>query len=142
MLCNPEQRRRYDKHGSEGLDINFMDAGEFFTALFGSQKFDHLVRLQFLEKRKRGQSRVHRCILHTVNQQSLGTSSALLSWLNVLKVRFTQCYRLAALPSRVVCTPKYTIILAVNYAHGAHLIHRLSQLGRKVGGRAWGVAEL
>lgn len=43
MLCNPELRRRYDAHGSEGLDVNFMDSGEFFNALFGSDKFDHLV---------------------------------------------------------------------------------------------------
>ncbi len=24
VLCNPELRRRYDAHGTEGLDINFM----------------------------------------------------------------------------------------------------------------------
>lgn len=43
VLCNPELRKRYDAHGTEGLDVNFMDSGAFFTALFGSDRFDHLV---------------------------------------------------------------------------------------------------
>lgn len=37
-------RKRYDEHGAEGLDVNFVDGAEFFTALFGSDRFEHLVR--------------------------------------------------------------------------------------------------
>ncbi len=43
VLSNPELRERYDHHGSEGLDVNFMDGGEFFNMLFGSDLFEHLV---------------------------------------------------------------------------------------------------
>ena len=43
MLGNAELRARYDAHGAEALDVNFMDSAEFFTALFGSDRFDHLV---------------------------------------------------------------------------------------------------
>ncbi|KAL6754017.1 molecular chaperone [Haematococcus lacustris] len=43
VLCNPELRARYDEHGAEGLDVNFMDGGEFFNMLFGSDLFEHLV---------------------------------------------------------------------------------------------------
>lgn len=44
MLSNSELRERYDQHGSQGLDVNFMDGADFFGALFGSMAFDHLVR--------------------------------------------------------------------------------------------------
>jgi hypothetical protein len=30
--------------GAEALDVNFMDGAEFFMMLFGSDKFEHLVR--------------------------------------------------------------------------------------------------
>lgn len=43
VLGNAELRARYDAHGAEALDVNFMDSAEFFTALFGSDRFDHLV---------------------------------------------------------------------------------------------------
>lgn len=43
MLCNPELRARYDKSGKDGLDVSFMDGGEFFSMLFGSDQFEHLV---------------------------------------------------------------------------------------------------
>ena len=43
VLGNAELRERYDQHGTQGLDVNFMDASEFFTMLFGSDKFEHLV---------------------------------------------------------------------------------------------------
>eukprot|EP00884_Botryococcus_braunii_P015416 jgi/Botrbrau1/2558/Bobra.0079s0044.1 len=43
VLCNPELRQRYDSSGTAGLDISFMDSAEFFTALFGSDRFEHLV---------------------------------------------------------------------------------------------------
>ena len=43
MLGNEELRERYDEHGSQGLDVNFVDGAEFFTALFGSDRFEHLV---------------------------------------------------------------------------------------------------
>lgn len=39
-------RKRYDAHGSEGLDVNYVDSAEFFTALFGSDRFEHLVRAE------------------------------------------------------------------------------------------------
>lgn len=38
------RRKRYDEHGREGLDVNFVDSAEFFSALFGSDRFEHLVR--------------------------------------------------------------------------------------------------
>lgn len=43
VLGNEELRRRYDAHGAAGLDVNFIDGWEFFTALFGSDRFEHLV---------------------------------------------------------------------------------------------------
>ncbi|KAK9865762.1 hypothetical protein WJX84_008412 [Apatococcus fuscideae] len=43
VLSNPELRARYDQHGEEGLDVNFMDGAEFFTMLFGCDRFEHLV---------------------------------------------------------------------------------------------------
>lgn len=43
VLGNAELRDRYDKHGAQALDVNFMDASEFFMMLFGSDKFEHLV---------------------------------------------------------------------------------------------------
>eukprot|EP00967_Tisochrysis_lutea_P099803 scaffold148452_cov21-Tisochrysis_lutea.AAC.1 len=44
-MSDPKLRDMYDRHGSEGLDdhANFMDSGEFFNMLFGSEKFEHLV---------------------------------------------------------------------------------------------------
>lgn len=43
MLGDVELRKRYDANGVQGLDVNFMDACEFFTMLFGSDKFQHLI---------------------------------------------------------------------------------------------------
>ena len=43
VLGNAELRQRYDQHGAEGLDVNFMDGAEFFTMLFGSDSFEHLL---------------------------------------------------------------------------------------------------
>ena len=43
VLSNPELRARYDQHGEDGLDVNFMDGAEFFTMLFGCDRFEHLV---------------------------------------------------------------------------------------------------
>ena len=40
VLADPQTRARYDKHGSASLDVNFMDAGVFFTMLFGSERFE------------------------------------------------------------------------------------------------------
>ena len=42
-MGDADLRRRYDEHGVQGLDVNFMDACEFFTMLFGSDKFQHLI---------------------------------------------------------------------------------------------------
>lgn len=41
--CTAVRRKRYDAHGAEGLDVNYVDGAEFFTALFGSDRFSHLV---------------------------------------------------------------------------------------------------
>ena len=43
VLANPDLREKYDSHGIEGLDVNFMDGAEFFNMLFGSDSFEHLV---------------------------------------------------------------------------------------------------
>ncbi|KXZ52148.1 hypothetical protein GPECTOR_10g777 [Gonium pectorale] len=43
VLGNEQLRERYDTHGTEGLDVNFMDGGAFFHMLFGSDQFEHLV---------------------------------------------------------------------------------------------------
>ncbi|EIE18163.1 DnaJ-domain-containing protein [Coccomyxa subellipsoidea C-169] len=43
VLGNAELRARYDANGADGLNVDFMDSAEFFTALFGSDRFDHLV---------------------------------------------------------------------------------------------------
>ena len=43
MLASPELRKRYDAKGAEGVDVDFMDHAEFFNALFGSDRFEHLV---------------------------------------------------------------------------------------------------
>ena len=38
VLSNPDLRERYDKHGEQALDVDFMDSAEFFTMLFGSDR--------------------------------------------------------------------------------------------------------
>lgn len=43
VLGNEELRKRYDANGAQGLDVNFVDGAEFFSALFGSDRFEHLV---------------------------------------------------------------------------------------------------
>lgn len=43
VLSNPELRQRYDKHGLDGVQEGLMDAAAFFTCLFGSEMFDHLI---------------------------------------------------------------------------------------------------
>jgi curved DNA-binding protein CbpA len=43
VLGNEDLRKRYDAHGTQGLDVNFVDGAEFFAALFGSDRFDHLI---------------------------------------------------------------------------------------------------
>eukprot|EP00887_Chlorella_sp_A99_P007866 scaffold20.g7866.t1 len=43
VLGSPDLRRRYDEHGRQGLDVNFVDGAAFFSALFGSDRFEHLV---------------------------------------------------------------------------------------------------
>lgn len=43
VLSDSDLRARYDAHGLEGLDVNFMDSAEFFNMLFGSECFEHLV---------------------------------------------------------------------------------------------------
>lgn len=43
MLASPELRKQYDAHGTEGLDANLVDGALFFTCLFGSDRFEHLI---------------------------------------------------------------------------------------------------
>ena len=43
VLSNADLRAKYDQHGVEGLDVNFMDSAEFFSMLFGSERFEHLL---------------------------------------------------------------------------------------------------
>ena len=43
VLSNADLRAKYDAHGVEGLDVNFMDGAEFFSMLFGSDRFEHLL---------------------------------------------------------------------------------------------------
>ena len=43
VLSNAELRKKYDAHGEKGLDLNFVEGAEFFAALFGSDRFEHLV---------------------------------------------------------------------------------------------------
>ncbi|DBA91090.1 TPA: hypothetical protein ACH3X1_016055 [Trebouxia sp. C0004] len=43
VLSNADLRAKYDEHGVEGLDVNFMDSGDFFSMLFGSDRFEHLL---------------------------------------------------------------------------------------------------
>ena len=38
VLSNAELRERYDKHGEQALDVDFMDSAEFFAMLFGSDR--------------------------------------------------------------------------------------------------------
>ena len=40
VLADSNLRARYDRHGAASLDVNFMDAGVFFTMLFGSERFE------------------------------------------------------------------------------------------------------
>jgi len=41
VLADPTMRARYDRHGASSIDnVNFMDAGVFFTMLFGSERFE------------------------------------------------------------------------------------------------------
>jgi hypothetical protein len=42
-LASPELRKQYDAHGSEGLDANLVNGALFFTCLFGSDRFEHLI---------------------------------------------------------------------------------------------------
>jgi hypothetical protein len=43
VLSNPELRARYDKHGSAGLDVEFVDPSVIFGMLFGSELFEPIV---------------------------------------------------------------------------------------------------
>lgn len=43
VLASPELRKQYDAHGVEGLDANLVDGALFFTCLFGSDRFEHLI---------------------------------------------------------------------------------------------------
>ena len=53
MLCNPQLREQYDKHGKKGLDVDFMDTGAFFNMLFGSDRFEPFVGELFISSMAR-----------------------------------------------------------------------------------------
>ena len=38
VLGNAELRARYDAHGADALNVDFMDSADFFAALFGSDR--------------------------------------------------------------------------------------------------------
>jgi hypothetical protein len=40
VLADERARAKYDAHGASGVEKNFMDAGVFFTMLFGSERFE------------------------------------------------------------------------------------------------------
>ena len=37
VLADEGMRAKYDMHGASGVEVNFMDAGVFFTMLFGDE---------------------------------------------------------------------------------------------------------
>lgn len=43
VLSNPELREKYDKYGSQSLNVDFVDPGTIFGMLFGSELFEPLV---------------------------------------------------------------------------------------------------
>lgn len=43
VLSDESLRAKYDAYGPEGLNVDFIDGAELFTALFGSDKFYHLI---------------------------------------------------------------------------------------------------
>ncbi|GAX76162.1 hypothetical protein CEUSTIGMA_g3606.t1 [Chlamydomonas eustigma] len=48
VLGNPQLREKYDKHGKDALDVNFMDTSAFFAMLFGSDMFEPYVGELFI----------------------------------------------------------------------------------------------
>ena len=43
VLSNPELRAKYDKFGSQALDVDFVDPSMIFGMLFGSEMFEPIV---------------------------------------------------------------------------------------------------
>ena len=43
VLSDAETRKKYDKHGKDSLDVNFMDYACVFTILFGAEHFEPLI---------------------------------------------------------------------------------------------------
>eukprot|EP00878_Enallax_costatus_P019984 GHUV01021104.1.p1 GENE.GHUV01021104.1~~GHUV01021104.1.p1 ORF type:complete len:161 (-),score=33.11 GHUV01021104.1:1004-1453(-) len=43
VLSNPDLREKYDKHGTTGLDVEFVDPSTIFGMLFGSELFEPIV---------------------------------------------------------------------------------------------------
>ena len=43
VLADDNLRAKYDLHGASGVEVNFMDAGVFFTMLFGSERFEPFI---------------------------------------------------------------------------------------------------
>ena len=43
VLADENLRAKYDLHGASGVEVNFMDAGVFFTMLFGSERFEPFI---------------------------------------------------------------------------------------------------
>lgn len=48
VLADPKLRQEYDRNGTVGLDVNFMDGVEFFGMLFGCEQFEYLIGEMFI----------------------------------------------------------------------------------------------
>lgn len=75
VLGNPDLRRQYDTHGRQALDVNFMDPSEFFTMLFGSDKFEHLIGELMVAVAARGDAPLTPAQAQKIQAQPLSRSS-------------------------------------------------------------------
>lgn len=48
VLADPKLRAQYDKNGTEGLNVDFMDGVCFFSMLFGCEQFEYLIGEMFI----------------------------------------------------------------------------------------------
>ena len=78
MLADARLRARYDRHGAASLDVNFMDAGVFFTMLFGSERFEpYIERLALASAASmEGSLSMHRLQVRQQSARSTSPSSS------------------------------------------------------------------